>query len=311
MKNYFKGKRINPQEILKTQGLEKVSLIDEAVDAILENDESRVAFFALIDRVTAAFSEILPNPAANRYLPIVTLYTVILETIHSEIPEIDISNIMNQIEDLLDKSIVVKEYKQVKEKEPINIAELDFDKFKKQIQLRQRHTAAEKLRQSIERRLARLIMLNKKRADFQERFERIVEAYNLGSINVEEYFRQLLEFTTQLDQEEKRHIQESLTEEELTVFDFLTKPDLKLNKRETGQVKKVARELLETIKEQKLVLDWRKRQQTRADVQVTIEKLLDAELPEKYTPEIFKEKCQLVYQHVYDSYYGSGQSIYT
>lgn len=93
--------------------------------------------------------------------------------------------------------------------------------------------------------------------------------------------------------------------------DLLTKPYMRLNKRETGQVKSAAKELLETLKEQKLVLDWRKRQQTRADVQVTIGKLLDAQLPEKYTPDIFKVKCQLVYQHVYDSYYGIGQSIYT
>ena len=119
------------------------------------------------------------------------------------------------------------------------------------------------------------------------------------------------EFTQQLDQEEKRHIVENLTEEELTLYDLLTKPDMKLTKRESEKVKKTSKELLETLKEQKLVLDWRKRQQTRADVQVTIEKLLDAELPEKYAPEIFTEKCLIVYQHVYDSYYGSGQSIYT
>lgn len=36
-----------------------------------------------------------------------------------------------------------------------------------------------------------------------------------------------------------------------------------------------ARELLATLKAGKLVLDWRKRQQARAEVRVTIEKLLD------------------------------------
>jgi len=35
-------------------------------------------------------------------------------------------------------------------------------------------------------------------------------------------------------------------------------------------------------------------------------------LPEPpYTLEIKKEKCILVYQHVYDSYHGAGQSVYT
>ncbi|MEE8526079.1 MAG: hypothetical protein V3T72_19245, partial [Thermoanaerobaculia bacterium] len=69
-------------------------------------------------------------------------------------------------------------------------------------------------------------------------------------------------------------------------------------------------DLLTTLKKEKLVLDWRKRQQSRAQVQVTIEDVLDGALPEPYTPEIYESKCALVYQHVYDSYYGAGQSAY-
>jgi len=51
-------------------------------------------------------------------------------------------------------------------------------------------------------------------------------------------------------------------------------------------------------------------QQSRADVQVTIETVLDKELPRTYNPDIFKEKCDNVYQHIYDSYYGAGRSVY-
>jgi type I restriction enzyme R subunit len=66
------------------------------------------------------------------------------------------------------------------------------------------------------------------------------------------------------------------------------------------------------LKEQKFVLDWKKKTRTRADVQVTIEDILWERLPEPpYSPEIKKEKSILVYQHVYDSYYGAGQSVYT
>jgi hypothetical protein len=55
-------------------------------------------------------------------------------------------------------------------------------------------------------------------------------------------------------------------------------------------------------------LDWRKKQRTRADVYSTVRMLLD-ELPRAYTPEIYQQKCDAVYQHVYDSYPGEGQSI--
>ena len=72
---------------------------------------------------------------------------------------------------------------------------------------------------------------------------------------------------------------------------------------------KAAGELLDTLKREKLVLDWRKRQQSRADVRLSIEKILDG-LPEAYTRDFYRQKCEVVYRHVFDSYYGAGQSIY-
>ena len=58
------------------------------------------------------------------------------------------------------------------------------------------------------------------------------------------------------------------------------------------------------------MLDWRKRQQSRAEVKVAIETVLDAHLPRAYTPELFVEKAAAIFQHVYESYSGAGQSIY-
>lgn len=78
---------------------------------------------------------------------------------------------------------------------------------------------------------------------------------------------------------------------------------------ELESVKKVARDLLQTLKEAKLVLDWRKYQTRRASVYTTIKDMLD-ELPRAYTTELYSQKCDAVYQHVYDSYQGEGRSIY-
>ncbi len=51
------------------------------------------------------------------------------------------------------------------------------------------------------------------------------------------------------------------------------------------------------------------RQQSRAAVRLTIEETLD-DLPETYSSQIYKQKCEVVYQHIYESYYGEGESIY-
>ena len=58
------------------------------------------------------------------------------------------------------------------------------------------------------------------------------------------------------------------------------------------------------------MLDWKKWQNTDADVRVTIETALDAALPPKYEKEDFDDKCRSVYDHIYEAYSGEGKSIY-
>lgn len=146
-----------------------------------------------------------------------------------------------------------------------------------------------------------MVELNHIRIDYLQKFQAMIDEYNAGSQNIETFFEQLKEFAQNLTEEEQRHIREELTEEELALFDILTKPDPTLTKQEEAEVKTVARELLNTLKQEKLVLDWRIKQQARADVKVTIEEVLDR-LPQTYTTEIFTKKCEQTYKHVYSAY---------
>ncbi len=100
-----------------------------------------------------------------------------------------------------------------------------------------------------------------------------------------------------------------MKEFELALFDLLTKPEISLTDKEKDEVKRVARSLLKTLKKEKLVLDWRKRQQARASVRVAVEEKLD-ELPEAFDEDLYWVKVDAIYQHVYDSYYGQGKGIY-
>ena len=138
----------------------------------------------------------------------------------------------------------------------------------------------------------------------------MIDEYNSGAANIESWFAKLTAFAQRLSDEEKRGIAEQLTEEELTIFDLLTKPQIVLTNAEEREVKKVSKQLLVTLKREKLVLDWRKRQNRRAAVRFTIETVLD-ELPRTYTPDLYQQKCEVVYQHVFDSYSGEGSSLYT
>jgi type I restriction enzyme R subunit len=155
-----------------------------------------------------------------------------------------------------------------------------------------------------------MVMLNKARLNYYEQFQKMIDEYNNGAANVDALFAQLVSFAHELNEEEQRGIAENLSEEELALFDLLTRPNLKLTRSEREEVKKVAKELLDTLKAKRLVLDWRKKQQTRAGVQLVIEQKLDS-LLSVYTTELYQIKCSAVYQHVYDSYYGAGKSLYS
>jgi type I restriction enzyme R subunit len=59
-----------------------------------------------------------------------------------------------------------------------------------------------------------------------------------------------------------------------------------------------------------LALDWRKRASARAQVRRAIEDALDEGLPRAYTKDRYQSKCTAVFEHVYESYFGDGGSVY-
>ncbi len=118
-----------------------------------------------------------------------------------------------------------------------------------------------------------------------------------------------MKFARELTEEEKRGIAEGLTEEELALFDILTKPEPTLTKQQEADVKKACRDLLDKLKREKLVLDWREKPQPKAAVMQTI-KLALRGLPPPYTRDLQHEKFARTFAHVYDSYSGAGHSVY-
>ena len=59
-----------------------------------------------------------------------------------------------------------------------------------------------------------------------EQFRELIEEYNSGSMNVETFFQQLMLFTQGLNQEEQRGLAEGLDDEQLAIYDLLTRPGL-------------------------------------------------------------------------------------
>ena len=306
---------IELQPIEDAEGFERIRLLDDAVDALVAIEEQKKRYLDLAANVRRLYRAMLPDPASRDLQPDCVLISVLAEKIRALSPATDISQVMRQVEELLDHSVDAEGYfisipSSTYGQALVDLSRIDFEALRNRFAQGRRHTEIERLKAAVSRQLQRMVRLNRSRIDYLERFQQMIDAYNSGSVNTEDFFRRLMEFAKSLTEEEQRSVGEQLSEEELAVFDILTKPEMTLTAAERNQVKKVARELLETLKQEKLVLDWRKRQQSRAQVRVSIETVLDHGLPPIYSPQIYQQKSEALYQHIYDSYFGLGQSIY-
>jgi len=317
--------RIDPQVILASAGFDKIRGLDDAVEAILAADAAgeekgtrRNLYLALAATVNRLYRAVLPDTAANPFGPLVTLYGVLAAKLLALRPEVDMSGVMDDVAGLLDASIATEGYII---RDPavayatdaggrIDLAAIDVAALKARFAAGRAHTATEQLRGAINSRLQRMVRANKSRTDYLVEFQGLINDYNSGAVDVELMFSLLQVFNGKLDGEERRAIAENLTEEELAVFDLLTKPAPELTEEERVRTKRAARDLLETLKRETLTLDWRKRQQARAQVRDTIETALDRGLPEAYTTDLYEQKCAAIYRHVYDSYFGQSRSVY-
>ncbi len=226
----------------------------------------------------------------------------IADAIHAKLkPEpVDLSAVMEGINQVLDASITGVAIP-TRSNAALDLSKIDFQALAKKFkQSKTKNTDLEILKAAIRAQLGKLIRLNKTRAGFAEKFEELIESYNAGSRSIEELFDELVKLSRNLSDEQQRHVRESLTEAELTVFDLLTRPGPELSRAEREQVKKVARRLLEQVKAS-LTLDWRQQAQTRARVRLEIEDVLDQGLPEAYTPPLFPQKCAVLFEHVFET----------
>lgn len=306
-------RQIEPVKIKETQGFEKIALLDDAVEKLIESEETKRTFMGIASTVSRVYRAILPDPLAKEVVADAVLVSVLAQKIKSLTTPVDISAVMNQVEDLLDRSVAPIPYliHETPDEKLYDLGKIDFEKLKEKFAKGRKRTEAEKLKALLNEKLVQMAKLNPSRADFLEKFEKLIARYNSGSANIDELYGQLMDFAASVTEEDQRSMREGLTEEELAVFDILTQPVPVLTDKQREEVKKVCKSLLEKLKAEKLVLDWRDKAATRGAVRQAIELELDRGLPEVYDETIYEDKCHAAFAHIFSSYPGGGASIYS
>jgi type I restriction enzyme R subunit len=295
-----------------TDGMQRLQAIEDAVEALIAPEPLRRQFQEQQRLVQILHAAIKPDPAALEFAPSVGVLNTIAASIREKLnpnPP-DISAVMGQIGQVLDQSITGIA---IRDQGPpsIDLSKIDFQALAAKFQQkRNKKTELEELKALIAAHLARMVQLNPTRADFREKFEALIASYNAGSRSVEQIYKDLVQLSLQLSQEQQRHIRENLSEEELAMFDILLQSAPDLSDSDRAKVKQSARELVERIK-QLLVLNWQAKSEARAKLKLLIEDALDIGLPRAYTPTLYQQKCEAVFAHIEQAYPERDQSIYS
>jgi type I restriction enzyme R subunit len=311
LRSFCDAREVDLDQLARLTGFEMVAAGREAIEALMVDDDEKTGFLSRASLVNRLFKAILPDKRANEFGRLRAVVKFLADGIAAYDPEVAVSGVLGDVEQLLDESVAANAYviPDTDADGLIDLNAVDWDALQEAFKGGRPRTAAQRLRSLLSARIAALARLNPVRVDLVERFEKLVADYNAGSMNTETFFQELIDFSKALTHEEARAVSEGLTEEQLAIFDLIMRPAPALSADEELQVKRVAEELLTILKRERLVLDWRKEQATRAAVRVAVEETLDR-LPETFTRQLYAQKCDVVYQHVFDSYWDDGHSVY-
>lgn len=307
--SFCRDKGIDLEMLLKGQDIFKsVNQFEAYADLLLSKDEWRKGFAVYENTITSLYEACKPEVLGKPVVRSVAVFQYLRGVIDSIIEQKDIDAVSLKISALLDQSLVVDRSDDAK-KEPglkyritqsgrtWDLSRIDFEKLKEDFQqAAYKNIEISDLRAFIQHKLDQLIKQNATRADFAQRLQGIIDAYNSGSSTVENYFDELMKFTKALKEESERHVREGLSEDELEIYDLLKKE--KMTKEETQKVKLAAKSLLHRLREEAppvLLQDWYKDSQSKRQVLSAVETVLHEHLPESYDRVLFKEKCDDVF----------------
>ena len=301
---HLRGLGFDPATLTGSTGFARIKRLKDAVEAVYTSDEAKRRFEVLARQVFVRFKALLMEPSAfafaERHDNIEAIYKKLTERRDSA----DVTELLKELHRIVNEAIRTQvPGEDQAEGLTFDLSQIDMDKLREEFSKKVRHkaTALQDVRDIIEQKLAEMLERNPSRMDYQQRYEGIVADYNREKdrVTVEETFRRLMELMDELDAEQKRAVEESLTEDELALFDLLKKDDLSKGDRE--RVKQASRSLLAHIEEHLSELDrfWEK-EQTKAEVKVFILDEVYTSLPTPpFTIEEKESVAAQIYAHVW------------
>ena len=313
--SFLRSMSIDLEKIIADSNiLDKLDALRSAYDTIVAKDDDKEKFKVILNTLTNLYEASKPeifekNWSNDKFAPLVYLHGLFYHAIDDE----KIARARQRMNQVLDGSVTAnREFVSYVREEPqymikgtkaIDLSKVDVEQLRKEIKVA-KYKAIEinDLKEFIEQALEQMLNKNCTRTKFSERFKRIIDSYNAGGTENEDYYEQLVKLLEELRKEDNRANTEGLTEEELEIYDLLI-AGKKLTQAEEQKVKLSAKNLYKKLVDNRsslLVVDWYKDEQPRAKLKHEVELSLNDDLPESYDRVSFDSKVSLLMNHFVD-----------
>ena len=309
--SFLMGIGININKIIDEDvTLNKLEELRKAYNIIVEKDENKEKFKVLTNTMLNLYEASKPQVFEMRWKnEKFAALDYMHGLLHNRIDDEKINRAKAKMSQILDSSVISNSADAndkgliIHKSRVIDLSKIDTDKLKAELKKAEyKAIEIDDLREHIEKALELMINQNCTRIKFSERFKNIIDRYNAGGTENEEYYEQLVKFVEDLKKEQDRPKTEDLSEEELEMFDLLVKGK-KLTKAEEQKVKLASKNLYKKLTEEReelLVVDWYKDEPQKIKVRTAIGTSLNEDLPESYDKETFNSKINLLLNHFID-----------
>lgn len=296
------------QELVLAVGLNKLAALEKAMNAVYTNDETKRKFQILARAVFIKYKALQPDKVLNLYSKRKNAIDVIYTAIEDKRESADVSGIMLKIQSVVDDSIEIKVAEPSSHEDTkIDLSGLNFELLEQFFaKTNNKNMLVQSLKEKVEKQIKRMVERNPMKIDFYKRYQEIIDEYNRGKDDavIKETFRRLAELVNSLSDEVANTKREGLTDEQKAIFDIL-RYGKELSKEQWKVIKKLAVEMLEELKKDKLrPVQWSEKSETIAAVYTFVNDTLFNYLPyPTYQNDDVDLKTNLVYEHLKQQYW--------
>lgn len=295
----------NLETLVKANGFNKIEKLKEAADTLCKAEKVKKTHIIIGDKLERLSRYIDRRDLASDIVHQRDAIIEINRMLHRKKKHVDCTDIIVAVNRIVNEHVEMQAAPGTTPSRQFDISRIDFDLLRKEFNKKKhKNLIIEDLAELIKRKLEAIPPTGKHKADYFERYQEIISAYNNEQhrASIEKTFMDLMHLAEELDEEQKRYVREGFSSpEELAIYDLIFKDDL--SAKEIQTLKDVAKELLVKIKEKIAELDhWRDKPETQAMVETLIRDTLYRDLPQSYDDASIATYRDNIYAFVYSRY---------